>query len=421
MEDNPLADQLRFAYGQLVKTTETVCPRPSSTRYQPGLSQSFSTQLLMRALAGDVTDIDGPQIDSQLLARQVRAPEDVFPNSPIPEIKEPDSAADKWALALQNPTKVRKVRPKAKEHAPWKLKRVLIGHQGWVRCASFDPSNSFFATGSTDATIKFWDLASGTLNITLTGHMSPIRAIEISRIHPYLFSCSEDKTIRCWDLNTNKSIRIFGGHLSGVYTLSLHPKHNIFASGGRDSVVRVWDIRTRHQVLSLEGHTDIVNSVAMQSDEPQLLSASTDATVRLWDIVAGKSYSVLTNHKKGIRALRLHPVEYTFVTASQDNLKLWKGPEGTFLRNFEKSNGELIHCLDTDGTDLLVSGSDTGKIRFYDWGSGEVVQTIETPNQPGSLEGEVSVFDLKFDMSGKRLVSCECDKTVKIWQQETTA
>jgi pleiotropic regulator 1 len=67
--------------------------------------------------------------------------------------------------------------------------------------------NQFFVTGSSDRTIKFWDLAKGTLKITLTGHVNTVRALAISDRHPYLFSCGEDKTVKCWDLEQNKVVR----------------------------------------------------------------------------------------------------------------------------------------------------------------------------------------------------------------------
>ncbi len=88
-------------------------------------------------------------------------------------------------------------------HAPWKLKRVIAGHQGWVRCIAIDPSNEWFATGSGDHTIKIWDLASGVLKVTLTGHISPVRGLDISTRSPYMFSVSEDRTVKCWDLESN--------------------------------------------------------------------------------------------------------------------------------------------------------------------------------------------------------------------------
>lgn len=87
--------------------------------------------------------------------------------------------------------------PKPKWHAPWKLKRVISGHLGWVRAIAIDPTNDWFVTGAADRTIKVWDLASGQLRLTLTGHINTIRGLEVSPRHPYLFSAAEDKKVLC--------------------------------------------------------------------------------------------------------------------------------------------------------------------------------------------------------------------------------
>ena len=73
-------------------------------------------------------------------------------------------------------------------HAPWKLMRVISGHQGWVRAIAVDVTNRWFVTGSRDRTIKFWDLVEGNLMLTLTGHISTVRGLCVSQRHPYLFS-----------------------------------------------------------------------------------------------------------------------------------------------------------------------------------------------------------------------------------------
>lgn len=121
--------------------------------------------------------------------------------------------------------------PKPEWHAPWKMMRVISGHMGWVRCVAVDPTNSWYATGSADRTIKIWDLASGTLKLTLTGHISTIRGLAVSDRSPYLFSAGEDKMVRCWDLEYNRVIRDYHGHLSGVYCLSLHPTLDLLCTG----------------------------------------------------------------------------------------------------------------------------------------------------------------------------------------------
>lgn len=67
-----------------------------------------------------------------------------------------------------------------------------------------DPSNEWFATGSGDRTIKFWDLASGQLKLTLTGHIEQVTGLAVSSRQPYMFSCALDKMVKCWDLEYNK-------------------------------------------------------------------------------------------------------------------------------------------------------------------------------------------------------------------------
>ena len=64
---------------------------------------------------------------------------------------------------------------------------------------------------------------------------------------------------------------------------------------------------------------------------------------------------------------------------------------------------------------MLVSGSDDGMLNFYDWESGHCFQSFKSPLQPGSLESESSIFSIIFDKSSTRMISAECDKSIKIW------
>ncbi|KAI8629303.1 putative pre-mRNA splicing protein [Xylariaceae sp. FL1651] len=304
-------------------------------------------------------------------------------------------------------------------HPPWKLMRVISGHLGWVRSLAVEPHNQWFASGAGDRTIKIWDLATGNLRLTLTGHISTVRGLAVSPRHPYLFSCGEDKMVKCWDLETNKVIRHYHGHLSGVYTLSLHPTLDVLVTGGRDGVARVWDMRTRSNVHVLSGHRGTIADVKCQDSDPQVISASLDSTVRMWDLAAGKTMGVLTHHKKGVRALALHPTEFTFATGSTGSIKQWKCPEGAFMGNFEGHNA-IINSLAVN-EDVLVSGGDNGSMSFWDWKSGHRFQSLGSIAQPGSLDAEAGIMSSTFDRTGLRLIVGEADKTIKIWKPDEKA
>jgi pleiotropic regulator 1 len=322
------------------------------------------------------------------------------------------------------PARARPEIPKPVWHPPWKLMRVISGHEGWVRCIAVDPTNQWFASSGNDRLIKIWDLASGTLKLSLTGHVSAVRDIAISDRHPYLFSASEDCEIKCWDLEQNMVVRNYHGHLSGVYCIALHPTLNILATGGRDSSVRVWDMRTKAGIFVLGGHTNAICSLVSQASEPQFISGSMDRQVRLWDLAAGKSAVTLTNHKKSIRAMALHPTEYTFVSCASDNNKVWRMPKGVFERNIQGHSAIVNACAVREcaqGSSILIGGTDNGYLHFWDWRSGHKFQSLEATPQPGSMSAENGIFDVKLDQSGTRLITAECDKTVKIYREDPNA
>ncbi|KAH7323737.1 WD40-repeat-containing domain protein [Rhexocercosporidium sp. MPI-PUGE-AT-0058] len=312
------------------------------------------------------------------------------------------------------------VQQKPEWHAPWKLMRVISGHLGWVRALAVEPENKWFASGAGDRTIKIWDLATGNLKLTLTGHISTVRGLAVSPRHPYLFSCGEDKMVKCWDLETNKVIRHYHGHLSGVYTLALHPTLDVLVTGGRDGVARVWDMRTRSNIHVLAGHKGTVSELKCQEADPQVITASLDSTVRLWDLAAGKTMGVLTHHKKGVRALAVHPKEFTFATGSTGSIKQWKCPEGAFMQNFEGQNS-IINTMSVNEDNVLFSGGDNGSMSFWDWKTGHRFQALDTTAQPGSLDAEAGLMSSTFDKTGLRLICGEADKTIKVWKQDEAA
>jgi len=222
--------------------------------------------------------------------------------------------------------------------------------------------------------------------------------------------------VKCWDLETNQVTRQYHGHLNGVYSCALHPTIDVLLTGGRDAAVRVWDIRTKAEAMVLTGHKHIVASILSQATDPQVISASYDNTVRLWDLAAGKCDVTLTHHKKGVRALAMHPKQRCFVSGSADNVKKFQLPDGVFMKNFS-GHRAIINSLAVNQDDVCVSAADNGSMWMWDWKTGHCFQQLQTIPQPGSLESEAGIFSCAFDQTGSRLITCEADKSVKVWKE----
>ena len=58
---------------------------------------------------------------------------------------------------------------------------------------------------------------------------------------------------------------------------------------------------------------------------------------------------------------------------------------------------------------------------MWDWLTGYNFQRLQAAAQPGSIDSETGIFALAFDQSGSRLLTCEADKTIKIYKEDETA
>ncbi|KAJ8426815.1 hypothetical protein Cgig2_022596 [Carnegiea gigantea] len=327
--------------------------------------------------------------------------------------------------------------PRPVWHPPWKNYRLHVTSTLPYFCRV---SNKHITStlGEELDQKEIWDVASGRLKLTLTGHIEQIRGLAVSNRHTYMFSAGDDKMVKCWDLEQNKVIRSYHGHLSGVYCLALHPTLDILLTGGRDSVCRVWDIRTKTQIFALSGHENTVCSVFTRPTDPQVVTGSHDTTIKFWDLRhGGKTMLTLTHHKKSVRAMALHPKEYgantltsavlTFLTmnlfasASADNIKKFTLPKGEFMHNMLSQQKTIINSMAVNEDGVLATAGDNGSLWFWDWKSGHNFQQAHTVVQPGSLDSEAGIYALSYDVTGTRLVTCEADKTIKMWKEDETA
>lgn len=120
------------------------------------------------------------------------------------------------------------------------------------------------------------------------------------------------------------------------------------------------DIQRQSQMSSARNLTHKLSPAAwtlLSGMHAILPEAANSSLLRLWDLAAGKTMVTLTHHKKSVRALAIHPTEYSFASGSAggNNIKKWKCPEGAFVFNFSGHNA-IINTLSVNSEGVFFSG-----------------------------------------------------------------
>ena len=248
----------------------------------------------------------------------------------------------------------------------------LAGHTGDVNSVAFSPDGKTITSGSSDNTIRLWDVSTGTEIRTLQGHTDDVNSVAFSPDGKTIASGSSDGTVKLWDVATGTVKATLKGHWNLVRSVAFSPDGKTIASGSSGNTdIRLWDAATGTLKTTMEVFVDTVWSVVFSPDGKTIAnSGSRNATLQFRDAATGSLKATLEGHMAGVQSVVFSPDGKTIASGSFDGtVKLWevprqrqpKGPKATL-----SDHGQSVASVafSPDGT-RLASGCDDNVVRLW--------------------------------------------------------
>ena len=200
------------------------------------------------------------------------------------------------------------IRMRYSEDGDWRGE--VAGHTSSVLSLAFKPNSYLLASGSSDHTIRIWDVGDRD-NLrqgrTLRGHTDDVTSVAWSPDGRTLASASNDGTVRLWNPNNGINFAVLRGHTEGVFSVAWSPDGHILASASWDHTIRLWDPDTHGTLRVLRGHTQPVFGLAFHPDGRTLASGGNESTIHLWNPNTGALKATLTGFNSYTDVLAFSP------------------------------------------------------------------------------------------------------------------
>jgi WD40 repeat protein len=333
--------------------------------------------------------------------------------------------------------------------------KVLHGHTNLVTGVRFNPvkltilqkgedsdrlcleAGQLLVSGSSDLTIRLWDVQQGNCLGILRGHTDSLRALSFSPDGQVLASGGSDSTIRLWDIQQQRCLKVLLGHSSLIEAIAFEPTSQVLVSGSLDQTIRYWDIKQGQCLKTLRGHANwihlcfgsvhrsvnefvnqsvhgLVNQSANQSANQSvtsylLASSSDDQIIRIWDIQTGRCLQMLSGHTDMVLALAFSANGQWLVSGSYDQtIRLWNVRSGQCFHVLQAHDRTVNGVTFSPDGQIIASGGSDRLVRLWDVQTGRCLHV---------LQGHKSVVPaLCFSSDGQRLVSSSLDQSLRLWQ-----
>ncbi|VAI36856.1 hypothetical protein VPH35_092537 [Triticum aestivum] len=311
--------------------------------------------------------------------------------------------------------------------------RHISDHKNVARCAKFSPDGKYFATGSGDTSIKFFEVSK--IKQTMLGdskegsgrpvvrtfydHVQPINDLDFHPISPILISGAKDNTIKFFDFSktaARKAFRVIQD-THNVRSVCFHPCGDYILAGTDHPVAHLYDVNTFTCFLSAnpQDSSAAINQVRYSGTGSMYVTASKDGSLRIWDGVSAECVRPIIGAHGSVEAtsaIFTKDERYILSSGKDSCIKLWEVGTGRLVKQYPGAVNTQFRCQAVfNETEEFVLSTDeqNNEVVIWDALTSERVSRLPSGHTGAPRWLEHSPVEPVF-------VTCGNDRSVRFWK-----
>ncbi|KAJ8619767.1 hypothetical protein MRB53_028296 [Persea americana] len=314
--------------------------------------------------------------------------------------------------------------------------RHVSEHKNVARCARFSPDGRFVATGSTDTSIKLFEISKVKQMMlpdaregpvrpvirTFYDHLQPINDLDFHPQSTVLISGAKDHTIKFFDFSKTVAKRAFRviQDTHNVRSVSFHPSGEFLLAGTDHPIAHLYDINTFQCYLSANVQeinvNGAINQVRYSSTGGMYVTASKDGAVRVWDGVTAQCVrSINGAHGSAEATSAIFTKDQRFILScgKDSTAKLWEVGTGRLVKQYLGATHTQLRCQAVfNETEEFVLSIDEPSNEIVIW---DALTSEKVARWPSNHIGAPRW--LEHSPNEAAFVSCGTDRSVRFWKE----
>ncbi|KAK6109718.1 WD domain G-beta repeat family protein [Brugia pahangi] len=290
------------------------------------------------------------------------------------------------------------------------LIRTFKGHERRVTSISISRDGSFFATTSTDCTVRIWNFSKDKAVHIMKPHRGRVICSLITSDCKYVITGGTDSCANVISVENWEVVHSFKDHTGTVVSLALASNDEFLVTGSGEFVVIVWNLSTGELAVRLAGLMAPVSCITMTSNDAFVVVACEDETLKVFGTVSGQELHELSGHDGKVVSM----------VAAYDDCQLFVA---TFAKIyvFDIHNGKLLDILNCINRQPVTSLKITNDNYFLLSACGNRISIWNIQHQRHEINANHEkgiVTDICISPDEKSAACTTTDGTVALWDLE---